>query len=285
MTYIKPPPVQLLIEDNIHEEPESMELNREQLEALVHNIRDEVVVVISDVHFPYHDEEAMDLFFAWLEENEVDRVFLNGDILDMYSLSKFAKNPANKKAAIQEEVKACKEFLEQLREKTDAPAYFIMGNHCQRLQTYIKTKAPELYGTLGIPELLDFEKYNINWIPGGKEAFLQYGKTLIGHFNKVSKHSCYTVKALAEDYPGFNICQSHTHRQGLFFKSTGGKTIWAAEQGCMADPKQADYVAIPNWQRGYCVITTDSEGEQIAELAQIRNGKLHFRGEVYFMKD
>jgi predicted phosphodiesterase len=280
--YVELPPL-----ESLEEEMESRAENPrndativpDQLKDLV-RIKDEVAVVLGDTHFPYEDKEAMEFFYAWLGDNRenVSRIFLNGDIIDSPQLSKFIKDPSDKDANIMTELSACKNFFERLREITDCPIYYIPGNHCLRLDKYLKTKAPELYEVVQLPELLEMDKYNVTYVPAKKDAFVQYGRTLIGHYDKVSKHSAYTAKALAEDFPGYNIVQNHTHRRGLFCK----KGVWAVENSCLADEKQADYVpGTPNWQKGWMIIKTDEDGDQQPEFVIISNGRLKWRDEIY----
>jgi len=282
------PPIEAILDIDPNEEPSerrhsNTEMTKNEYKKLAGQIRNETACVLGDLHFRYEDAEALSLVMAWLAEYNPDRVFLNGDLLDFYALSHFDKSPANKDINITTEIGKLKEFLQELRENLpDADIYYIQGNHSKRLEKYLTKKAPELWEVINIPDLVGLSEYGVKWIPGKKDAFVQYGSTLIGHFDRVSKHSAYTAKLLHEQFPGYNVVQNHTHRQGLFFHTIGNKQYWAAEAGCLADLKQADYVGgTPNWQLGCMTITTDQNGEQIPELVQIINGKLYYRGDIW----
>ena len=58
------------------------------------------VYVISDIHFPYQDNEAIEAFLRYVEMNgEPNIIVLNGDLLDFYKLSRFSKDPSGKNPA------------------------------------------------------------------------------------------------------------------------------------------------------------------------------------------
>jgi len=286
MAYVKPPeivPVYEEVEDKNHIPHKEVELTKSELRELATKVRNETAMVIGDIHFKYECKRSLELLLALMEDIQPDRVFLNGDILDFYALSSFDKDPKRADTRIMTEINKAKVMFEKMREICPlAKIYYICGNHELRLKKYLNRKAPDLHEVVNLPDLLELSKYDIKWIPGKKDAFVQYGETLIGHFNRVSKHSAYTAKALSTDMPGYNIVQSHVHRQGLYFFTIGDKQVWAAEGGCVADPRQADYIGgIPNWQRGGLVIETDEKGKQSPNLAQVVQNRLHFRGEIY----
>jgi hypothetical protein len=52
-------------------------------------------LVLSDVHIPYHDEDALTTALEWGLNNDVDTIILNGDIMDCYPVSSFVKGPVN----------------------------------------------------------------------------------------------------------------------------------------------------------------------------------------------
>jgi hypothetical protein len=71
------------------------------------------VLMLSDIHFPYQNDDAL---FAALEyglQKEVDTIWLNGDTMDIYSLSKFDKDP--RKRNFKYEIDLTRKFLKGLR--------------------------------------------------------------------------------------------------------------------------------------------------------------------------
>ena len=72
------------------------------------------ILFLSDIHLPYQDDIALNLAIKYGVDNDVDCVWLNGDILDMYGASSHEKLPNN--AMIAEEFQVAQEFFTQLRE-------------------------------------------------------------------------------------------------------------------------------------------------------------------------
>ena len=51
------------------------------------------VLVLSDIHIPYHSLEALTSCFDYARKEKPDAVLLNGDVLDFFQLSRFCKEP------------------------------------------------------------------------------------------------------------------------------------------------------------------------------------------------
>lgn len=246
----------------------------------------ENAVVISDIHFPYHDEKALQLTLKIIKAYQPDIIFINGDVMDFYSISKFSKNPLRiltnteimelsqqidgsgnvvLQSALQREFDLAFDMLSTIRRQNkNASIYFIDGNHEFRLAKYMFDNGAELYGltkarlprepVLAIPSILRFDELNIQHISSGlKESYFRWGKMLIGHFNMVRKHSAFTAKGLIED-KGMSLIQAHTHRLGSHFKTGYTRNaIVGYENGCLCD-LEPHYCLNPNWQHGFSVI-------------------------------
>ncbi len=96
------------------------------------------VLVLSDVHIPYHNDEAL---FAAIEfgiEKDVNCIYLNGDTMDMYQLSRHEKNPANRSFSY--ELDVTRKFLKGLRDIfPNAHIVYKIGNHCFEKGTEVLT--------------------------------------------------------------------------------------------------------------------------------------------------
>lgn len=100
------------------------------------------IVVLSDIHIPFHDTKAVKCALDFVKNERPDIVVLNGDILDMFMLSRFTKGEGRNPM---EEITMCREFLKDLREVSrNADIYYVIGNHETRLEHYVLNKAPEL---------------------------------------------------------------------------------------------------------------------------------------------
>jgi predicted phosphodiesterase len=175
-------------------------------------------IVLSDIHFPYHDKRALETAVQYAQNNKPDFILLNGDIVDFHQLSYFEKDPTRKN--IVQELEMLRGFLVNL--KTFFPKtkiIFKVGNHEERYDRYLMQAAPVLYhlpeirlksilklDELGIDyvgdkRVISYRKLNIihgheyrfsisNPVNPARGIFLRTHKsTLAGHFHQASEHT------------------------------------------------------------------------------------------------
>lgn len=53
--------------------------------------------ILSDIHIPYHDLDALNMALNEFKKVEVDTIVLNGDTVDAFNLSRWEKNPNQRK--------------------------------------------------------------------------------------------------------------------------------------------------------------------------------------------
>lgn len=104
----------------------------------------ERVLVLNDIHLPYHDIPALTAAIDNGVRNEPTAIFLNGDVLDIHQLSFFERDPKKKDFA--RELDIFKAFMERLSETFKVPIYFKFGNHEERYERFLLQKAKELVG-------------------------------------------------------------------------------------------------------------------------------------------
>lgn len=152
-------------------------------------------VVLSDIHFPYHDPKAIKAALDFIAARKINTIILNGDVLDFYDVSSFDKDP-DRVNSLQKEIDMAQKFFKKLRDiKPNAWIVFIKGNHSYRIERYLK-KHPELYSldALKLPNLLGLDKYNIQYV----DKELRLGSLKFIHGDIVRKFSGYTAKAEME---------------------------------------------------------------------------------------
>lgn len=98
--------------------------------------------ILSDIHFPYHSLEALAIAIRHLKENNIDCLYLNGDIFDFYAVSRHQKEPDLRD--FKREVDMNREFLQKLRDIFPTiPIYYKLGNHEQRYARSLQVQAEE----------------------------------------------------------------------------------------------------------------------------------------------
>jgi hypothetical protein len=122
--------------------------------------------------------------FRLPDRQQVNTVFINGDLIDFYQLSRFEKDPRAR--SLSYELDSAKLFLDALRSAfPDADIYYIKGNHCMRLESYLRVKAPELLGVqeFTLEALLQCNKYKVKVLDD--KLLVKIGKLSITHGHHV----------------------------------------------------------------------------------------------------
>jgi len=192
--------------------------------------------LISDVHFPYHDSLALSLALDYLLDQGINALIINGDLLDMYKISRWTNIPT--KPSIKEELDMGRDFFFQLRKKFGDQLHVVygMGNHEQRYEEYLLQKAPELYGDSAytIHERLNLKDYQIISLPNKYEIdvlglSILHGDSTAGKFGGGVNPAKYLY-----DKIGKSGLISHVHRTHEYTKRPiNGKIIKTWTTGCL----------------------------------------------------
>lgn len=218
------------------------------------------VLVLSDIHFPYHDEEALRAAIDKGVSENVDCVLLNGDILDFYQLSDFSKDPSKPKMKV--ELEQGRWFMKALRQTfPKAPIYYKIGNHEERLQRWLRIKAPEWIDTdeFQINILLKFGEHKIQLIEG--TTIIKAGNLNILHGHEYKGAG--TVNPARNLYlktKASSIC-GHYHRKSEFLTKNIDETIsgcWTTGCLCELNP---EYMPKGNdWVHGFAIVNILTDG-------------------------
>jgi predicted phosphodiesterase len=230
------------------------------------------ILVISDLHIPYHDNEAIRVAINYGKKEKINTIIINGDLIDFYQLSRFEKDP--KKRSAGHEIKEAKQFLEWLRfEFPRADIFWYLGNHDHRFNKYMLLKAPEL---LDIPEfslyhIMDLQKYRVHlldnnrgWRAGKLNG--RHGHEFYGSGGVFPARSYYLK---AND----NILVSHVHFTSEFTIPDIRKNVrggWSI--GCLSD-LDPDYNPTNRYNLGFARVRIFKDGNFSVNNLRIINGK------------
>ena len=208
----------------------------------------ECAVIISDLQYPFHDQKTWRAVVGFIDDFDPDLIVWNGDIGDFYSISVFDKNP-KRAFNLSDELWGLERFLASYRMRWgDAKHYFILGNHEERLESFIK-KTPELTGLVDLDSVLHLSAQEFNVLPYG--GILEYLGFAITHGTRFSSLPNGTAKMHAQTIGGSGVV-GHSHRLGSYTYTDLRGTHTFFEGGCLCrlDP---DYVKQrpPNWQQGF----------------------------------
>lgn len=209
------------------------------------------VLVVPDVHVPYHDKRAWALLLKAARVFQPDVIVVLGDFADFYAVSSFKKDPL-RAGQLDIEIKACNEHLDQLDALGAREKVFIAGNHCDRLERYLKEKAPELFSMLSVQGLFRLQQRGWRYIPYKSDVKL--GMAYFTHDVGGATGRNAAHKAL--DVYQHTIVTGHTHRLMYVVEGNAtGDALLSAQLGWLGDIKQVDYMhnikARKDWALGF----------------------------------
>ncbi len=234
-------------------------------------------VIGGDMQIPYHDPVATKLFVGFIKRTQPDEVFLNGDIYDFYSCSRFSKDPS-RMDNLQEELDIGKEILQSIIDAAPkATIHFIKGNHEERLRKYLWNNAHAFakLRSLSLPKLLGLWELGIKFHKEG----CWFGDLYITHGSVIRKHAGYTARAEFEKN-GCSGLSNHSHRDGKYtVRNRGGHFVWF-ENYCLCDLKPEYVEGIANWTQGFSYVTRIGNRPMVEQIAII-GGKYIYGGQIY----
>jgi predicted phosphodiesterase len=233
------------------------------------------VLILSDVHIPYHNIESLTKCIEYGKSEGVNAVYLNGDIMDCYSLSRFIQDP--RKRSFAQELEDTRTFLEILGDELQCPIYYKLGNHEKRFQDYLKTKAPEVLDVneFRLDVLLRFGQYGVTLIESNQLAKIGKLSVLHGHefgrsvFSPVNPARGYYNRAKKSMLAGHNH-QTSEHSE----KSLDGEVVTVWSTGCLCELRP-DYLPFNKWNHGAAHVKVDKDGSYDVHNFRIINGKLY----------
>lgn len=233
------------------------------------------ILMMSDLHVPYHDEKAIELAIQTGIDEGCDTVVLLGDVMDCYQISRWTRDPSY--APLKDELKATKQFLEYLRSKfPEALIVWKEGNHEERWLHFFFQNAPQfvglpftdLYSNAGARdfdiEIVD-EKRKI--LAGG--LIMYHGHELPkGLTNPVNQARGQFLRALS------NMICGHGHRTSQHVEnSEGGHLFGNWSLGCLCHLKP-DFASINKWNHGFATVNLEKNGQFHVQNYMIHNGEL-----------
>jgi predicted phosphodiesterase len=223
---------------------------------------DITVGILSDVHVPYHDEQALGAAVAHLKKSKPDVLLLNGDFADFYTISRYTKNP--KKRNFKREVKLLREGLAWLRSQFPASRIvYKMGNHDERWDHWLWNHAPEISDLpqVRLPSILGCKKLDIEFV--GDKRPVMAGKLAVFHGHELTSGPFTPAMPSRTAFlrTTASVMVGHHHRT-----STYAQQNWKHEEivcwsvGCLAD-LNPEYNPVNSHNHGFAVIEVAADGQ------------------------
>lgn len=237
-------------------------------------LKAEKVLCLYDVHIPYHSIEALTAAIDYAKKDKVDCVFLGGDIIDCFKLSRFIKDPTQRNFA--EELNLFKDFISVLnKEFPKARKIYKIGNHEERYQHFLFEKAKELVGVdeFNLDNIIRNRANNIE-IVKDKRITNFYGLNVI-HGHEFSSGFFSPVNVARGLYlrGKTSAIQGHSHQTSEHTETDmNGKitTTWSVGALCELHPA---YAPINKWNHGFAILHKTSGGFDV-DNKRIYKGKV-----------
>lgn len=218
------------------------------------------VLFVTDIHFPFQDDNAVERFLDHAESEQVDTVIVGGDAIDAYSVSKYDPDP-KRIDSLQDELDQLGGFLAAINKRQpSARKVFIMGNHEDRIPRYMRRKAPALerLRSMSMSTLLQTEENGFELHNG--EGILIDG-TRYKHGVEVAQGSGNSVKKAMEKH-WRNVFIGHCHRRAVRRVRKDDREFVGGEAGGLMDLSPS-YVKFPDWQQGWFLNKHAGNGHDI----------------------
>jgi predicted phosphodiesterase len=228
--------------------------------------------ILSDIHFPYHDLQALTCAIKHLKEENIDCLYLNGDITDQYSVSRHEKDPLMRD--FKREVDMNRDFLQRLRDIfRTIPIYYKLGNHENRFARSLQLQAEEFaqLHDLQFDIFFRLDKLGITMVEDWQG--MEMGDLLVGH-----GHEWYGAGGInpSQNLLNKTLCNTligHVHRTSFTQRKTSMKQfINTYTTGCLTllSPK---YMPFSHHNHGFAIVEINN-GKSMVDNIQIRDGKI-----------
>lgn len=234
------------------------------------------ILNISDLHFPYHDNKAIQLALEYGLKHNIDCILINGDLIDFAGISRHEKDWRQR--SINTEFESVRAFLIGLRglfPKTRI--VFKYGNHDERWEKYLFFKAPELFdcSDFQLEVILKLGELKIEVVK--EKRPIKIGKLTVLHGHELTGGSGGVNPARSTFLKTLDsVIVGHYHKRSSHDETTmNGNVISVQSQGCLCGMNPY-YMPLNKWQQGFSYIEHDIKtGDYILHNHVIIKGKVY----------
>jgi predicted phosphodiesterase len=241
-----------------------------------HQINQSKILIISDLHFPYQDNKAIELALQYGLDKDVNCILINGDLLDFATISRHEKDWRHRQ--VHDEFEAVRSFLVGLRGLfPKSKIVFKEGNHDERWEKWLFLKAPEIFddpeftlqSRLRLGELMIDYVRDKRPVQIGKLTIL-HGHELAGGSGGVNPARSTFLKTLD------SVLVGHYHKRSSHDETTmNGNVISVQSQGCLCGMNPL-FMPINKWQQGFSYVEHDIKtGDYLLHNHVIIKGKVY----------
>jgi len=228
--------------------------------------------ILSDIHFPYHSLEALSIAIKYLKVFNIDCLYLNGDILDFYSISRHEKDPDLRD--FKREVDMSREFLQKLRDIFPTiPIYYKLGNHEQRYARSLQVQAEEFAQIHDLQFDIFFHLDKLQFTIVNDWQGMEMGDLLVVHGHEMYGAGGVNPSQNLMNKTLCNTLMGHVHRTSTTQKKNAFKEyINTYTTGCLTvlSPK---YMPFSQHNHGFALVEINEGKSKVTNL-MIKEGKV-----------
>jgi predicted phosphodiesterase len=238
-------------------------------------------LVLGCVHVPFQNRIIMDGIHKMMQAYDFDGVVLNGDFLDMGSLSDYEKGKVNKTGiTLEEEYEEANIELDILDSllKNDSKKVYLFGNHENRYHRWKSDVNNSKYGNLMEPvEALKLKDRGYKVFENYQDDHYELGSLQVFHGFYYNVHSA--KKHL--DVFRRNVLYNHTHRVQMYRE--GDFCAWNAGYLGNVNAPCFDYASRAMksaWANAFAIVHLDKDRHYV-DIVNCVNNSFVYNGVKY----
>lgn len=234
------------------------------------------VLILSDLHFPYQNNEAIELAIKYGKEKNVNTVLINGDMLDMPQHSRHERDWRNR--STKQEFDCVRQFLNYLRQEFPTQRIiFKQGNHDERWEKWLYVKAPEIFDDeyFHLPQRLGFNELKIEEVKDKRP--IKIGKLTVLHGHELAGGSGGVNPARATFLKTLDsVLVGHYHKTSQHTEASMYGDVYSVNSvGCLCG-MNPQYMPINKWNLGFAYVEHEIKtGDYILHNLKIIKGKVY----------
>lgn len=224
------------------------------------------VAHLCDIHFPDHDEAALNLAYRLIARRQPHIIVVGSDTADFSLISSFTPS-ADHGEAVTDELDELRRYwmphIDTLQSAApNAALVFVMGNHEQRIFDFMEGNAPKLRKTVE-RAWVDTVSYQgrVMWL--GRTEEVEIGHLLVKHGDATNEHAAKSLLE-AESYQ-VSVMSGHIHRITNYSRMGRKYAVGAITSGCLCQLNAHYLKRRPKrvWQHGTALATIDLKGTDV----------------------
>lgn len=233
------------------------------------------VLILSDLHIPYQDNEAIKAALRFGKEKDVNCILINGDLIDFATISRHENDWRMR--SVPEEFEAVRSFLKELRKHFHkAKIVFKEGNHDERWEKFLFLKAPEIFddSEFKLEVRLKLAELNIDIVKD--KLPVKIGKLNVLHGHELNGSGGVNPARATFLKTIENVLIGHCHRSSQHTEPTfAGDVIVTTSQGCLCGMYPM-FARINKWNHGFSYVEHEIKtGEYVLHNLKIIKGKVY----------